>query len=79
MGACRETYDLFRRAGWHHLRNDWNRSRFRWTSWALVLEDTLGRVVCAVVGHESYDVSDPGGDAAIACRRCHKWLPGGEK
>lgn len=74
MGAARQGFNAFnpygRQAIWHHLKRGpkW----WRHIYWS----DTFGQFVCAVVGHNRYDCSDPGrAGEEFACRRCHQYLP----
>ena len=67
-GGCRETYSVRRNP----------RMLFRWRTWRynkrLLFDDNLMWLVCAVVGHDSYNTSTIYEPPEHACRRCHQWL-----
>lgn len=63
--ASREGYDIFSKYGRQHFWRDLRRRRFNGYVW----RDTLGRFVCAVLGHREYM-----SDYDRACKRCCKYL-----
>lgn len=70
MGASREGYDLFNRAGRRHFWRELRRGRIERLMW----RDTFGRLSCALRGHKAFVADHVNGKEEWACSRCCKWI-----
>ena len=70
MSVCREGFDLLKRPGranfWRYLK----RGRFQRYMWV----DTLGRVLCWLVGEHAIRQSFDNEITETSCTRCSQWL-----
>lgn len=68
-GGCRETYRLTRNPRVLLRARTWKYNK------RLLIDDNFAWLVCAVLGHRSYNTSTIYEKPEHACSRCHSWLP----